>query len=75
MTKKVSCLMALILCFLAAGPSTPRVAASTGCGSCSFRGCVGAAEGHACVTFSGAAGTCFNTGKICGDHAGYCGCY
>jgi hypothetical protein len=50
-------------------------AASTSCGSCSFRGCAGATVGHACVTFAGAAGTCFNTGKLCGDHAGYCGCY
>jgi len=75
MTKKISCLVALILCFLAAGPSASRVAASTYCGSCSFRGCAGAAEGHACVKFSGAAGTCLNTGKLCGDHVGYCGCY
>ena len=75
-----ACLMMLCLCLLAAGPSASLPAASlvtagTGCGSCSFRGCAGAAEGQSCVTFAGAAGHCFNTGKLCGDHAGYCGCY
>ncbi len=56
-------------------PAASLVTASTGCGSCSFRGCVGALEGHACVTFAGAAGTCQITGKICGDHSNHCGCY
>jgi hypothetical protein len=75
-----ACLMMLSLCFLAAGssaslPAASLVTAATGCGSCSFRGCVGAAQGHACVTFAGAAGTCQATGKICGDHSNHCGCY
>jgi hypothetical protein len=66
-----------VLCLLAAIslPSPTTVFASTLCGSCSFRGCAGATEGRACTTFAGTPGTCVNTGKLCGDHLGYCGCY
>lgn len=76
--KKRSFRLALsLLCLLAAGSiqSPATVSASSLCGSCSFRGCAGATEGRACTTFAGAPGHCYNTGKLCGDHAGYCGCY
>lgn len=66
-----------VLCLLVVSSvqSPTTISASSFCGSCSFRGCAGAADGSPCTTFSGAPGACRNTGKLCGDHAGYCGCY
>jgi hypothetical protein len=77
MKKQSSRLLLPLLCLLVVGLTrTPsHVSAASFCGSCSFRGCVGAAEGHSCLTFTGAPGQCLNTGKLCGDHVGYCGCY
>ncbi len=65
-----------ILCLVVGLARTPTHAFATSfCGSCSFRGCVGAADGHACTTFAGAPGQCAITGKICGPGQSYCGCY
>ncbi len=50
--------------------------ASTVCGSCSFPpSCRGRAVGGSCVTFSGAAGVCELTGRICSPGLGHCGCF
>jgi hypothetical protein len=77
MKKRSVRLLFSLACLLAAGliQAPARVSAAAACGSCSYLGCRGAMEGRACTTFSGAPGHCYNTGKLCGDHAGFCGCY
>ena len=59
--------------WIAGGTST--LATGSYCGSCSFRGCAGAIEGTSCVTFAGAPGHCYITGKLCSLGSYHCGCY
>lgn len=77
MKKRSVRLLLAVLCLVAASSikSPATVSASSLCGSCSLSACRGATPGRACTTLAGAPGSCQITGKLCGDHSSFCGCY